>query len=192
MLRTLAVMVLPESRTIGKMPGPSVPITLLPEISVVWVPAPRSFGSSVPTAIPAQPTALLALMKLFCTVEVIVTGPSIWTSIAMQSMLRSPVRRGAVVGDVEVALPAVAADAAREEAIGLVADSAVAAVHRVAGDRDDVGRAPGGPGVPDWSAGVRVAGPDLDADTGAEVDDRVVRDRRPVDAGCAGRQPGCR
>ena len=46
------------------------------------------FGSSVPTAIPAQPTALLALMKLFCTVEVIVTGPSAWSSIAMQSMLR--------------------------------------------------------------------------------------------------------
>ena len=55
----------------------------------MWVPAPRSFGSSVPTAIPAQPTALLALMKLFWTVEVIVTGPSICISIAMQSMFRS-------------------------------------------------------------------------------------------------------
>src|SRR5688572_14524659 len=31
LLRTLAVIVLPESRTIGKMPGPSVPMTLLPE-----------------------------------------------------------------------------------------------------------------------------------------------------------------
>ena len=39
-------------------------------------------------AIPAQPTALLALMKLFWTVVVTVTGPSAWSSIAMQSMLR--------------------------------------------------------------------------------------------------------
>ena len=70
------------------MPGPSVPMTLLPEMSVVWVPAPRSLGSSVPTAIPAQPTALLALMKLFWTVDVMVTGPSICISIAMQSMFR--------------------------------------------------------------------------------------------------------
>jgi hypothetical protein len=67
LLRPRAVMVLLEARTIGKMPGPSVPITLLPEISVEWVPAPRSFGSSVPTAMPAHPTALLALMKLFWT-----------------------------------------------------------------------------------------------------------------------------
>ncbi len=37
---------------------------------------------------PAQPTALLALMKLFCTVVVIVAGPSACSSIAMQSMLR--------------------------------------------------------------------------------------------------------
>ena len=88
LLITRAVIVLPESRTIGKMPGPSLPITLLPEIIVECVPAPRSFGSSVPTAIPAQPTALFALMKLFCTVDVMVTGPSICISIAMQSMFR--------------------------------------------------------------------------------------------------------
>ena len=55
---------------------------------MLCVPAPRSLGSSVPTAIPAQPTALLALMKLFWTVDVIVTGPSTCISIAMQSMFR--------------------------------------------------------------------------------------------------------
>ena len=65
LLRTLAIMVLPEARTIGKMPGPSVPITLLPEIRRRVGTGARLFGSSVPTAIPAQPTALLALMKLF-------------------------------------------------------------------------------------------------------------------------------
>src|SRR6266550_5454757 len=80
LLRTLAIIVLFEPRTIGKMPGPSVPITLLPEMVVVWVPAPRPLGSSVPTAMPAHPTALLALMKLLLTVDVIVTGPSICTS----------------------------------------------------------------------------------------------------------------
>jgi hypothetical protein len=37
------------------VPGPSVPMTLLPETVVVWVPAPASCGSSVPMAIPAQP-----------------------------------------------------------------------------------------------------------------------------------------
>src|SRR5207248_2337992 len=41
LLSTFAIIVLFEPRTIGKMPGPSVPITLLPEIVVVWVPAPR-------------------------------------------------------------------------------------------------------------------------------------------------------
>jgi hypothetical protein len=105
LLRARAVIVLLEPRTIGKMPGPSVPITLLPEISVEWVPAPTAPGSSVPTAMPAQPTALFALMKLLLTVVVRFTGPSACSSIAMQSMFRSRFQRRPVTRYVVVTLP---------------------------------------------------------------------------------------
>ena len=190
LLRTRAVIVLPESRTIGKIPGPSVPITLLAEINVVWVPAPRSVR-----VVGADGDAR-ASDRAVGVDEVVLNRRCHRDRAVDLDLDRDAVdvpesaRRGAVVGDVEVPLPAVSAHTAREEAIRLVADAAVPAVHGVAGDRDDVGRTPGSPGVPDWSAGVRVPGSDLDPDTGTEVDDRVVRDRRPVDAGCAGRQSG--
>ena len=139
-------MVLPESRTIGKMPGPSVPITLLLEIVVVWVPAPRLFGSSVPTAMPAQPTALLALMKLLLTVEVMVTGPSICISMAMQSMFRIRLAAVPLLETLKLPWP-LPVTPAGEEPIRLVADAAGAAVHQVAGDGDDVRGASGDSGA---------------------------------------------
>ena len=131
-------------------------------------------GSSVPTAMPAQPTALLALMKLFWTVDVMVTGPSTCISIAMQSMFRRRFAGRPVVGDVEVALTAVPGDATGEEPVGLVADAGVPAVHGVAGDRDHVRRVAGGARAARRTAGVRVAGPHLHADARAEVGDGVV------------------
>ena len=90
LLRMWASMVavdVPRART--KMPGPSVPLMLLPLIvittcasSVVVV----AESASAPTAIPAEPTALLATMTLFEMVALRSVLPSACTSITTPSM----------------------------------------------------------------------------------------------------------